>query len=175
MISKGSNRKADGPRHAFDYVELSPLQQGPLNQGSPQRTRGTSRILDGAVKREELERGLASRSEERRKWFESPASGVLQTDGLAGGHELSGPPLSEAQRNRLSDEIEKKWQELEHLPLKEFKRVPLMVLLNAGSHEDSGKALEKEVGLVVVRQLPTIPGGNRWSRKPLSIRLSDRS
>ncbi|XP_053113488.1 TRIO and F-actin-binding protein isoform X3 [Hemicordylus capensis] len=156
VISRGggSSRKADGQRHAFDYVELSPLQQGPLNQGSPQRTRGSVRAADGTAKREDLERDLAHRSEERRKWFESPASGVLQTDGLAGEHyptaggpEPSGPPLSVAQRNRLSEEIEKKWQELERLPLKVSKRVPLMALLNQGKggHSDANEALEKEV------------------------------
>ncbi|KAF7240627.1 TRIO and F-actin-binding protein [Varanus komodoensis] len=158
VITRSSGRKTDGQRHAFDYVELAPLQQGALNQGSPQRTRGSVRATDGAAKREELERDLASRSEERRKWFESPASGVLQTDGpagdlgnKAGGHESPGTPLSEAQRSQLSEEIERKWQELERLPLKDSKRVPLMALLNQGKggHEDSSEALEKEVELVV--------------------------
>lgn len=148
VISR-SSRKADGQRHAFDYVELSPLQQGPLNQDSPQRTRGSSRGVDGA-KREELERDLASRSEERRKWFESPASGVLQPDGVTGdlGHkEPRGSPPSEAQRSRLSQEIEKKWQELERLPLKDSKRVPLMALLShsKGNQEETSEALEKEI------------------------------
>ncbi|XP_042323029.1 TRIO and F-actin-binding protein isoform X2 [Sceloporus undulatus] len=155
VISRGSSRKGEGQHHAFDYVELSPLQHGsPLNQGSPQRTRGSARATDAAAKCEELERDLAHRSEERRKWFESPASGVLQTDGpgrdlcqKAGGQESPGPPLSEAQKNRLSEEIEKKWQELERLPLKDSKRVPLMALLNQGkgSQGDKNEALEKEV------------------------------
>lgn len=152
VISRSSSRKTDGQRHAFDYVELSPLQQGPLNQASPQRTRGSTRATDGAAKREDLERDLAFRSEERRKWFESPASGALQTDSIAGDHktrgqEPPGPPLSEAQRNRLSEEIEKKWQELEHLPLKDSKRVPLMALLGQikGNQEDTSETLEKEI------------------------------
>ncbi|CAI5779604.1 Hypothetical predicted protein, partial [Podarcis lilfordi] len=114
----------------------------------------SARATEGVAEREELERDLALRSEERRKWFESPATGVLQTDGLAGdvcpkagGHEAPGGPLSEAQRTRLSEEIEKKWQELERLPLKESKRVPLMALLNQGkgAHEGANEALEKEV------------------------------
>ncbi|XP_053263044.1 TRIO and F-actin-binding protein isoform X1 [Podarcis raffonei] len=154
VTRSGSSRRADGPRHAFDYVELSPLQQGPAGHGSPQWTRGSARATESVAKREELERDLALRSEERRKWFESPATGVLQTDGLAGdvcpkagGHEAPGGPLSEAQRTRLSEEIEKKWQELERLPLKESKRVPLMALLNQGkgAHEGANEALEKEV------------------------------
>uniref|UniRef100_A0A7M4FMN9 TRIO and F-actin binding protein n=1 Tax=Crocodylus porosus TaxID=8502 RepID=A0A7M4FMN9_CROPO len=154
VISKGSYRKADGQRQAFDYVELSPLQQGPLNQGSPQRTRGSLRVFDRTFKHEELERDLAVRSEERRKWFEAPDSGVLQTDGPARDvfrkgceKESMGQSLSEEQRSRLKEEIEKKWLELECLPLKESKRVPLTALLNQSreGHGDTSEALEKEV------------------------------
>uniref|UniRef100_A0A452I995 TRIO and F-actin binding protein n=1 Tax=Gopherus agassizii TaxID=38772 RepID=A0A452I995_9SAUR len=155
VISKGSNRKADGPRHTFDYVELAPLQQGPLNHGAPQRTRGSLRgISDRVTKHEDLERDLALRSEERRKWFEAPDTGLLQGDGPAGAlcwkaceQELLGPALSEDQRSRLSEEIEKKWLELERLPLKESKRLPLTALLNQskGGYGDTREALEKEV------------------------------
>ncbi|XP_032635044.1 TRIO and F-actin-binding protein isoform X1 [Chelonoidis abingdonii] len=155
VISKGSNRKADGPRHTFDYVELAPLQQGPLNHGAPQRTRGSLRgISDRVTKHEDLERDLALRSEERRKWFEAPDTGVLQGEGPAGAlcwkaceQELLGPALSEDQRSRLSEEIEKKWLELERLPLKESKRLPLTALLNQskGGYGDTREALEKEV------------------------------
>lgn len=151
VISRAGSRKAEGQQPAFDYVELSPLQQrSALNQGSPQRSRGSARSSDGAVKREELERDLALRSEERRKWFESSVSGGLQTDGPTENpcpKKPQGTPLTEAQRSRLSEDIEKKWQELERLPLKESKRAPLMVLLNQGkgNPEDASQALEKEV------------------------------
>lgn len=150
VISKGGNRKADGPRHVFDYVELSPL-----NQGSPQRTRGSLKgISDRATKQEDLERDQALRFEERRKWFEAPDPGVLQGDSPAGAlswkaceQEPLGPALSEDQRSRLNEEIEKKWLELERLPLKESKRIPLTTLLNQskGGHGDTREALEKEV------------------------------
>ncbi|NXH49503.1 TARA protein, partial [Dicaeum eximium] len=135
--SKGSHWKADGQRHAFDYVELSPLPQDPGNQGSLQRTKGSLRISDRTPKYEELERDLAIRSEERRKWFESPDGRVPNSDGPAGDpsrkageQDLPAPPLSEEQRIRLNEEIEKKWLELEHLPLKDLQRVPLTTLLN---------------------------------------------
>ncbi|NWZ21556.1 TARA protein, partial [Asarcornis scutulata] len=136
--TKGSPWKADGQRHAFDYVELSPLQQEPPSQGSPPRTRGSLRGSERAPKHhEDLERDLALRSEERRRWFESPDSGVPNADGLggdssrkAGEPDLPPTPLSEEQRARLNEEIEKKWLELERLPLKDSRRVPLTALLN---------------------------------------------
>ncbi|XP_054023998.1 TRIO and F-actin-binding protein [Dryobates pubescens] len=152
--SKGSHWKADGQHHAFDYVELSPLPQDPGNQGSPQRTRGSLRISDRSPKQEELERDLAVRSEERRKWFEAPDGRVPNSDGpagepsrRAGEQDLPAPPLSEDQRLRLNEEIEKKWLELERLPLKDSQRVPLTALLNQskGGHGDTSEALKKEV------------------------------
>ncbi|XP_065534764.1 TRIO and F-actin-binding protein isoform X2 [Lathamus discolor] len=152
--SKGSHWKVDGQRHAFDYVELSPLPQDPGNQGSPQRTRGSLRVSDRAPKHEELERDLAVRSEERRKWFEAPDVRVPNNDGSGGDSsrkvgelDLPTAPLSEDQRIRLNEEIEKKWLELERLPLKDSRRVPLTALLNQskGSHGDTNEALKKEI------------------------------
>ncbi|OXB60884.1 hypothetical protein ASZ78_014436, partial [Callipepla squamata] len=152
--TKGSTWKADGPRHAFDYVELSPLQQDPQNQGSPPRTRGSLRVSERVPKHEDLERDLAVRSEERRKWFESPDDRVSNSDGPGGNlsrkvgePDLPSAPLSEEQRVRLNEEIEKKWLELERLPLKDSRRVPLTTLLNQGkgNHGDTNEALKKEV------------------------------
>ncbi|XP_070267180.1 TRIO and F-actin-binding protein isoform X2 [Myotis yumanensis] len=146
VISRGSSRKADGQRPSLDYVELSPL-----SQGSPQRARTPARTLDRPAKQEELERDLAHRSEERRKWFEAVDSRATETPAGEGPRRGLGAPLTEDQQSRLSEEIEKKWQELEKLPLRENKRVPLTALLNQsrgerrGPPSDSHEALEKEV------------------------------
>ncbi|NWI17286.1 TARA protein, partial [Crypturellus soui] len=137
VLSKGTPWKADGQRHAFDYVELSPLQQGPVNQGSPQRTRGSLRVSDRTPRHDDLERDQAIRSEERRKWFEAPDGVIPHSDGSTGDssrkvgeQDVPPSPISEDQRLRLSEEIEKKWLELERLPLKDSRRVPLTALLN---------------------------------------------
>ncbi|XP_063010570.1 TRIO and F-actin-binding protein-like isoform X2 [Melospiza melodia melodia] len=152
--SKGSPWKADGQRQAFDYVELSPLPQEPGSQGSLQRTKGSLKISERAPRYEELERDLAIRSEERRRWFESPDGRVPNSDGPAGDparrageQDLPTPPLSEEQRVRLNEEIEKKWLELEHLPLKDLRRVPLTTLLNQSKEGqgDTNEALKKEI------------------------------
>ncbi|XP_068047311.1 TRIO and F-actin-binding protein isoform X2 [Anomalospiza imberbis] len=152
--SKGSHWKADGQRHAFDYVELSPLPQDPGNQGSLQRTKGSLKISDRTPRYEELERDLAIRSEERRKWFETPDGRVPNSDGPAGDpsrkageQDLPTAPLSEDQRVRLNEEIEKKWLELEHLPLKDLRRVPLTTLLNQSKagQGDTNESLKKEI------------------------------
>ncbi|XP_058424365.1 TRIO and F-actin-binding protein isoform X2 [Diceros bicornis minor] len=147
LIGRGGGpRKADGQRQSLDYVELSPL-----TQGSPQRARTPARTLDRPAKQEELERDLAQRSEERRKWFEATESRATETPAGEGPRRGLGAPLTEDQQSRLSEEIEKKWQELEKLPLRENKRVPLTALLNQsrgerrGPPSDSHEVLEKEV------------------------------
>nr|XP_054961638.1 TRIO and F-actin-binding protein isoform X2 [Pan paniscus] len=146
VISRGGPRKADGQRQALDYVELSPL-----TQASPQRARTPARTPDRLAKHEELERDLAQRSEERRKWFEATDSRTPEVPAGEGPRRGLGAPLTEDQQNRLSEEIEKKWQELEKLPLRENKRVPLTALLNQsrgerrGPPSDGHEALEKEV------------------------------
>nr|XP_045007525.1 TRIO and F-actin-binding protein isoform X3 [Jaculus jaculus] len=143
VISRGGPRKADGPRPSLDYVELSPVTQGSL-----QRARTLPRAAERPAKQEELERDLAQRSEERRKWFEATDSRAPETPGSEGPRRGLGAPLTEDQQSRLSEEIEKKWQELEKLPLRENKRVPLTALLNqshGGRRGESHEALEKEV------------------------------
>ncbi|XP_055458993.1 TRIO and F-actin-binding protein isoform X4 [Psammomys obesus] len=147
VIGRGGPRKADGPRQSVDYVELSPL-----TPSSPQRTRTLSRSTsDRPTKQEDLERDLAQRSEERRKWFEATDGRTPETPSGDGPRRGLGAPLTEDQQSRLSEEIEKKWQELEKLPLRENKRVPLTALLNQGHSErrgspsDSHEALKKEV------------------------------
>ncbi|KAF6340687.1 TRIO and F-actin binding protein [Rhinolophus ferrumequinum] len=146
VIGRGGPRKADGQRLSLDYVELSPL-----TQGSPQRARTPARTLDRPAKQEELERDLAQRSEERRKWFEAVDSRATEAPAGEGPRRALGAPLTEDQQSRLSEEIEKKWQELEKLPLRENKRVPLTALLNQsrgerpGPPSDNHEALEKEV------------------------------
>nr|XP_013008569.1 TRIO and F-actin-binding protein isoform X1 [Cavia porcellus] len=139
VSGRSGPRKADGSRQLLDYVELSPL-----TQGSPQRARTPA-------KQEELERDLAQRSEERRRWFEATDSRAPETPPGEAPRRGLGAPLTEDQQSRLSEEIEKKWQELEKLPLRDNKRVPLTALLNQSRSErrappsDNHEALEKEV------------------------------
>ncbi|XP_057648449.1 TRIO and F-actin-binding protein isoform X2 [Chionomys nivalis] len=147
VIGRSGPRKVDGPRQSLDYVELSPL-----TPSSPQHVRTLSRSTpERPTKHEDLERDLAQRSEERRKWFESTDSRTPETPSGDGPRRGLGAPLTDDQQSRLSEEIEKKWQELEKLPLRENKRVPLTALLNQGHSErrgspsDSHEALEKEV------------------------------
>ncbi|KAG8436294.1 hypothetical protein GDO86_007412 [Hymenochirus boettgeri] len=118
--SEVKNRKVDftGSRHgSFDYVELSPL--------SPAEERD-------------------QRLEERRRWFEAPPVGVTP-----GTRRVPPSPtiLSEEQKQRLNEDIESKWKELERLPLRESRQASLTCLLGGGRNKQGGEngALEKQV------------------------------
>uniref|UniRef100_A0A8C5QJ55 PH domain-containing protein n=1 Tax=Leptobrachium leishanense TaxID=445787 RepID=A0A8C5QJ55_9ANUR len=100
---------------SFDYVELSPL--------SPSEERD-------------------QRSEDRKRWFETPSGGDV-----ALARRVSTTVLSEEEKKRLNEEIEAKWKELERLPLREAKQTPLACLLGGGRNKSGGEnagALDKQ-------------------------------
>lgn len=68
------------------------MELSPLTQGSPQRARTPARTLDRPAKQEELERDLAQRSEERRKWFEATDSRATETPAGEGPRRVLGAP-----------------------------------------------------------------------------------
>ncbi|KAG8556584.1 hypothetical protein GDO81_018124 [Engystomops pustulosus] len=83
------------------------------------------------------------RSEERRRWFEAPPGGDSSTT-----RRTVQTPLTEEQKQRLSDDIEAKWKELERLPLREAKQTALTCLLGGNRSKAGGEntaALEKQI------------------------------
>ncbi|KAG9483734.1 hypothetical protein GDO78_009577 [Eleutherodactylus coqui] len=82
------------------------------------------------------------RSEERRRWFEAPPGGDSSS------RRIAQTPLTEEQKQRLSEDIEAKWKELERLPLRETKQSPLTCLLGGSRSKTGGEntaALEKQI------------------------------
>ncbi|XP_069823354.1 TRIO and F-actin-binding protein isoform X2 [Dendropsophus ebraccatus] len=82
------------------------------------------------------------RSEERRRWFEAPPGGDSSS------RRITQTPLTEEQKQRLSEDIEAKWKELERLPLRETKQTSLTCLLGGSRSKSGGEstaALEKQI------------------------------
>ncbi|KAM8930670.1 TRIO and F-actin-binding protein [Pelodytes ibericus] len=104
-------------RHgSFDYVELSPL--------SPAEERD-------------------QRTEERRRWFETPLGGEA-----APTRRIPPATVSEEDKKRLNEDIEAKWKELERLPLREAKQTSLTSFLGGSRSKAGGEntgALEKQI------------------------------
>ncbi|XP_040215447.1 TRIO and F-actin-binding protein isoform X1 [Rana temporaria] len=83
------------------------------------------------------------RLEERKRWFEATPGG----DTLNTRRTLT-TPVTEEQKQRLNDDIESKWKELERLPLRETKQTPLTCLLAGNKTKAMGEntsALEKQI------------------------------
>ncbi|KAK2113069.1 hypothetical protein P7K49_007335 [Saguinus oedipus] len=97
-----------------------------------------ARAPDCLAEQEELERDLAQNSKEGCKWFEATDSRAPEVPAAERPCWGLGAPLAENQQSQLSEEIEKKWQKLNKLPLWENKQ-------SQGPRSDSHEALEKEV------------------------------
>ncbi|XP_056379890.1 TRIO and F-actin-binding protein isoform X3 [Hyla sarda] len=83
------------------------------------------------------------KSEERRRWFEAPPGGDSSS-----ARRITQTPLTEELKQRLSEDIEAKWKELERLPLRETKQTSLTCLLGGSRSKTGGEntaALEKQI------------------------------
>uniref|UniRef100_UPI00398F1EA8 TRIO and F-actin binding protein b isoform X2 n=1 Tax=Pristiophorus japonicus TaxID=55135 RepID=UPI00398F1EA8 len=122
-VQRGS-RRADGHEQRlppFDCVELEPVQPPP-----PPRGQDSARV-------EELQRDQAQRIAERSKWFESANLNDGPRRGGAERSALTPHPPTEP----LGKDIEVKWLELERIPLRDHKQVPIGCL-RPSSGNDSG-------------------------------------
>lgn len=97
------------------------------------------------------------RTEERRRWFEAHPVG----DSSSSTRRITQAPLTEEQKQRLGEDIESKWKELERLPLRETKQTPLTCLLGGSRNKTGGEntaALEKQIQSLKM-QLEKAKGG----------------
>ncbi|XP_078093708.1 TRIO and F-actin binding protein b isoform X2 [Mustelus asterias] len=129
-----SSRRGDGHEQRlpqYETVELEPVQP----------PRGQE-----AAKAEELQREQAQRIAERSRWFESTN---LNESPSRTGTDWAPTPLQLPEP--LSKDIEGKWQELERIPLRDHKQVPIVCPRSANpSGSDSGTSwaterLKKEI------------------------------
>ncbi|XP_063796594.1 TRIO and F-actin-binding protein-like isoform X3 [Pseudophryne corroboree] len=81
------------------------------------------------------------RSEERRRWFEAAPD-------TSSTRRVTPTGLSEEQKQRLNEDIEAKWKELERLPLRETKQTSLTCLLGGSRSKTGGEntsTLERQI------------------------------
>ncbi|XP_066563409.1 TRIO and F-actin binding protein b [Amia ocellicauda] len=133
----------------FDYVELAPVASEPRGAGLPPPS-STER---------EVGEGLGKRLEDRTRWFEttpptSKASGAnSQWDALLA--QKGTVPVTAEERQRLEEEVEKRWAEFEKLPIREMRSLPL---IGARSGQAANEALLKEVASLK-QELQRVRGG----------------
>ncbi|XP_043924580.1 TRIO and F-actin-binding protein isoform X2 [Protopterus annectens] len=166
IMRSNSNRRTEShnPRPmTFDYVELEPIQPVHVSQEHSQRVKSSRLHSESQLESghwEEVEREQAQKTEEKRRWFEGSGSGSNSSSGLhredlinevlrkGSERTLQAPALTEEQRHKITEEIEKKWQELERLPLRDQKQVQLPLTFSSRTGSLGGEstdALEKDL------------------------------
>ncbi|XP_009304636.1 myosin phosphatase Rho-interacting protein isoform X2 [Danio rerio] len=110
--SRARERRREGRSKTFDWAEFRPIAQA-LAQQRAQEAELTER---------------SKRREERRRRYESVTGATFdpalmeQEGGVA---QTEAPPLSAEWQQRVEDEIEQRWQQVEKTPIRDERRVPL--------------------------------------------------
>ncbi|KAM6951467.1 myosin phosphatase Rho-interacting protein-like isoform 2-T2 [Aplochiton taeniatus] len=128
--SRARERRREGRSKTFDWAEFRPIAQAMAQQRAQEADPLQVELGD-------LERNR--RREERRKRYESvtsssgepPAAGeagrmdceTVGEDGPSGKD--SGRPVSQEKQQKVEEEIEQRWQQVEKTPIREERRVPL--------------------------------------------------
>ncbi|KAJ8363758.1 hypothetical protein SKAU_G00125890 [Synaphobranchus kaupii] len=137
--SRARERRREGRSKTFDWAEFRPIAQALAQQRAQEADTLRAELGD-------LERN--KRREERRKRYESVTGPPLETavDGGQMDVESSGigephPPSPERQQ-RVQDEIEQHWQQVENTPIREERRVPLSSAQQSRETTELEKLLE---------------------------------
>ncbi|XP_073722725.1 myosin phosphatase Rho-interacting protein isoform X5 [Misgurnus anguillicaudatus] len=138
--SRARERRREGRSKTFDWAEFRPIAQA-LAQQRAQEADTLQADLTNAER--------IKRREERRRRYESvtgssfePGSDVpkmdLESEGVV---QVDAPPPSVECQQKMEDEIEQRWQQVEKTPIREEKRVPL----SSSHHTRDTSELEKLV------------------------------
>ena len=137
--SRARERRREGRSKTFDWAEFRPIAQA-LAQQRAQEADALQAELG------ELER--SKRREERRKRYESATGPPLETAADGGGMDVESsgtgrprPPSPERQQ-RVQDEIEQRWQQVESTPIRDERQVPLPSALQGAETTELEKLLE---------------------------------
>ncbi|XP_072881926.1 uncharacterized protein [Hemitrygon akajei] len=143
--SRARERRREGRSKTFDWAEFRPVAQA-LAQERAARSglydRHSERFGSPPSEHNEWER--TKRREERRKRYEAVAGAASSSSADASNVELetasSSPPQD--RRQKVHDEIEEHWQQVERTPIREERRVPLATVLPSSQVSQIDKLLE---------------------------------
>uniref|UniRef100_A0A673ILP2 Myosin phosphatase Rho-interacting protein-like n=1 Tax=Sinocyclocheilus rhinocerous TaxID=307959 RepID=A0A673ILP2_9TELE len=120
--SRARERRREGRSKTFDWAEFRPIAQALAQQRAHEADTFQAELTERNKRREE-----------RRRRYESvtgssfdPAADITKMDFESGGVvQVDAPPPSEERQQRVEDEIEQRWQQVEKTPIREERRVPL--------------------------------------------------
>uniref|UniRef100_A0A8C1VTB2 Myosin phosphatase Rho interacting protein n=1 Tax=Cyprinus carpio TaxID=7962 RepID=A0A8C1VTB2_CYPCA len=130
--SRARERRREGRSKTFDWAEFRPIAQALAQQRAHEADTFQAELAERNKRREE-----------RRRRYESvtgssfdPAADITKMEFESGGVvQLDAPPPSEERLQRVEDEIEQRWQQVEKTPIREERRVPLPSTQNRDASE----------------------------------------
>ncbi|TRY83769.1 hypothetical protein DNTS_025260, partial [Danionella cerebrum] len=134
--SRARERRREGRSKTFDWAEFRPIAQALAQQRAAEAHSAQADVF---------ERG--KRREERRRRYESVTTSSFSdiTDAINPEECALLPPefLTGAHQQRVEEEIEQRWQQVEQTPIREERRVPLPSTDHSGAAEETRALMER--------------------------------
>ncbi|XP_076856214.1 myosin phosphatase Rho-interacting protein isoform X3 [Brachyhypopomus gauderio] len=143
--SRACERRREGRSKTFDWAEFRPIAQALAQQRAHEAD---------ALRAPPADPERSRRREERRRRYESVTGGGagdpvaidgggmdVESASVGAGFENT-PPLSAERQQKVEDEIEQQWQQVENTPIREERRVPLSTALRSRETTELEKLLE---------------------------------
>ncbi|XP_072414343.1 myosin phosphatase Rho-interacting protein isoform X5 [Chiloscyllium punctatum] len=143
--SRARERRREGRSKTFDWAEFRPTAQAIAQERAAKADSCDSHAERfGASSSDLNDWERTKRREERRKRYEAVTGTVGSSSGDTNRMEFepsSSSPLLD-RRQKMHDEIEEHWQQVERTPIREERRVPLATVLASSQTSQIDKLLE---------------------------------
>uniref|UniRef100_A0A671R1H3 Myosin phosphatase Rho-interacting protein-like n=1 Tax=Sinocyclocheilus anshuiensis TaxID=1608454 RepID=A0A671R1H3_9TELE len=120
--SRARERRREGRSKTFDWAEFRPIAQALAQQRAHEADTFQAELAERNKRREERRRRYESVTGSS---FDPPADAAKMDFESVGVVQVDAPPPSVERQQRVEDEIEQHWQQVEKTPIREERRVPL--------------------------------------------------
>ncbi|XP_067860450.1 putative leucine-rich repeat-containing protein DDB_G0290503 isoform X2 [Heptranchias perlo] len=143
--SRARERRREGRSKTFDWAEFRPIAQALAQERAAKSDLcGSHSERFGSPPSDLNDWERTKRREERRKRYEAVTgtAGSSSADASRMEFEAASSSLPLDQRQKVHDEIEEHWQQVERTPIREERRVPLATVLPSSQTSQIDKLLE---------------------------------
>uniref|UniRef100_A0A673I406 Myosin phosphatase Rho-interacting protein-like n=1 Tax=Sinocyclocheilus rhinocerous TaxID=307959 RepID=A0A673I406_9TELE len=121
--SRARERRREGRSKTFDWAEFRPIAQALAQQRAHEADTFQAELAERNKRREERRRRYESVTGSS---FDPPADAAKMDFESVGVVQVDAPPPSVERQQRVEDEIEQHWQQVEKTPIREERRVSLL-------------------------------------------------
>ncbi|KAL1263886.1 hypothetical protein QQF64_004241, partial [Cirrhinus molitorella] len=120
--SRARERRREGRSKTFDWAEFRPIAQALAQQRAHEADTFQAELTERNKRREERRRRYESVTGST---FDPPADAAKMDIESVAVVQVDAAPLSVERQQKVEDEIEQRWQQVEKTPIREERRVPL--------------------------------------------------